>query len=255
MMEREPTPAMVRERLHLAHTYQTEMAFIYLSGCRVSEACGTYAVEAQDVNVEDFEGWEFLVIKLKTAKREGLVRSVASSLAHDPLAEMVWDGLQEKLAFNGPLFEMTDRTIRRATRATFYGLSYPIMKYSVTEEDEAGARQKKKVGGHSRDFSVHALRHLRTTELSQHYGLTGEDLARFNGWTMGSAGLSNMVERYEMFNWRKYGQKLLQRPPWVPGGWRPISRPDSGEDRQDKAEKDGPPQDSQDRQGPGVDGQ
>src|SRR5690606_27441608 len=89
---------------------------------------------------------------------------------------------------------------------------------------------QRKVPLHVNDFDIKGLRHLRTTELSSVNGFRGEELARYFGWTMGAVGISNMVDRYEMKNWKKYGQRLLTRPPWGPaplyvsqgnGGHRP----------------------------------
>jgi hypothetical protein len=181
-----------------------------------------YRVEARDLSIQEAEGEEFLVINLRTAKRSGLPRSVASSMKYDPLAGDVWEGVQVlQLSQEAPVFDMSDRTVQRAVEATFWGLSYPIMKY--TKEKLEGEEEGQKVDHHWRTFMVHALRHLRATELSQHYGFNGEDLARFMGWTLGSANMSNMTERYEIYNWRKYASKLLRTPPFRPPD-RPVSQ-------------------------------
>lgn len=181
-------------------------------------------MELGDFTVQDLEGEEFLVVTLRTAKRGGLQRSVASSMRLDPLAEDVWEGVQHFEGPPGPLFSISPRTVERATAHTFWGLSYPIMSYKVSQE---------RVDQHWRIFNVHALRHIRATELSQHYGFSGEDLARFLGWTMGSARLSNMIERYEMYSWKKYGQRLLIRPPWVPPRFTPDPKYIDNEESQD----------------------
>lgn len=211
MSLREPTPAMIRERLHLATRQDLVQKFIYVTACRVSEATDPrYKVEARDLSIQEGPGGEeFLVINLRTAKRSGLPRSVASSMKYDPLARAVWEEVQAlKVPEEGPIFHMNPRTVERAVEATFWGLSYPITVYRGADGQ--------KIDHHWRIFNVHALRHLRATELSQHYGFTGEDLARFLGWTMSSARMSNMIERYEIYNWRKYSDKLLRPPPWSP---------------------------------------
>ena len=235
---REPTPAMVRGRLHLATRHELEQKFIYEAGCRVSEATDPrYRVEGQDLSIQDFEGEEFLVINLRTSKREGLPRTVASSLRLDPLARDIWEGVEGWRPRSGPLFDIGPLAIRRAVVNTFWGLSYPIMSYKISEKTLDGEIIKEgyKVDSHWRPFSVHALRHLRATELSQHYGFTGEDLARFLGWTMSSARLSNMIERYEIYNWKKYGHRLLIPPPWVPPG---LNGSPGREDKLQNHEKD-----------------
>lgn len=225
---REATPAQVRERLAGASKLDLLQKVVYLSGCRPAEALDPrYRLERQDFQVEHWRGFEYLTIQLRTAKRGGLTRTIASSLGHDYLAREVWEGLNEEWARGRDPFDVSIRSLQRAVAETFWGLSYTIMPYSVTEDPAPGSEERvqRKVPLHVNSFDVKGLRHLMATERSSVNGFTPEDLARYFGWTMASIRMSNMVERYVLYNWKNYSEKLLIRPPWGPA---PISQSPGG---------------------------
>src|SRR5690606_14421943 len=81
---REATPSQVRERLAGATKLELVQKVIYISGCRPAEALDPrYRLERQDFKLEEAWGELFLTIDLRTAKRGGIPRTVASSLRFD----------------------------------------------------------------------------------------------------------------------------------------------------------------------------
>jgi hypothetical protein len=97
-------------------------------------------------------------------------------------------------------------------------MSYPIERYRVY--DDFGV--KKEVDKHARPFTLHALRHLRATELVEYYGFDGFNLSIYGGWTLKSAiGVSASMERYLSLSWQSYFPKLLKKRPSQQG--RPLA--------------------------------
>lgn len=56
---------------------------------------------------------------------------------------------------------------------------------------------------------LHALRHLRATELVQKFGFEGKDLASYCGWTLRAMGFPSMADIYLSLSWRSYFPELL----------------------------------------------
>jgi hypothetical protein len=71
---------------------------------------------------------------------------------------------------------------------------------------------KKEVEEHIRPFALHALRHLRATELVEFYGFNGYNLSTYGGWTLKTVvGVSASIERYLSLSWHNYFEKMLKR--------------------------------------------
>jgi hypothetical protein len=77
---------------------------------------------------------------------------------------------------------------------------------------EDGAKVLKDVDEHIRAFRLHALRHLRATELVEHYGFDGFQLATYGGWMpTTTTRISSVIQRYLSLSWQSYIDKLLKR--------------------------------------------
>jgi hypothetical protein len=98
----------------------------------------------------------------------------------------------------------------------FDGLTYPIEKYVWMPKN---GKEKKTILPHSKPFKLHALRHLRISELRRFYRIKGEDLAVYVGWslhtTIAKEGvrIPQMTSTYdpEIYqDWQSYFPKLLK---------------------------------------------
>jgi len=109
-------------------------------------------------------GEEAVVFKVKTAKRRGRERRIALPLNSDfePWAELLYDYFKEM--GNAVVFPYTRQKMWEYAKRVFEGLSYPIETYMIWRNGEL----LKKVDEHFRPFRLHALRHLRATELVEH---------------------------------------------------------------------------------------
>ncbi len=94
-------------------------------------------------------------------------------------------------------------------RELFSGLRYPIERY-VNRNKQLNLVQT--VHKHSRPFNLHALRHLRATELVRFYHFGAEDLSAYCGWRLSTSvrGISPVMERYIDLNWQQYIHKLFK---------------------------------------------
>lgn len=147
------------------------------------------------------------VFTVRTAKRGKKPRLVALPLNYEPWARELgkyFDARGEKLVFPFTRQHVGD-VIRES--GVFEGLEYPIEKYTIWQEKVAGPPVER----HLRPFNLHALRHLRASELVEHYGFDGIDLAIYGGWTFRASVGVGSLDRYLSLGWQRYFPKLLRK--------------------------------------------
>ncbi|MEM2780842.1 MAG: hypothetical protein QW791_08275 [Candidatus Bathyarchaeia archaeon] len=151
---------------------------------------------------------EAAIFKIKTAKRGGKERLIALPLdkRFEPWTESILRYYQK--CGDKPLFPFSRQRALQIARQVFKGLKYPVERYVIVNQS-LGLR--KVVEPHLKPFGLHALRHLRATELIEFYGFDGIDLSIFGGWTLRSMiGVGGSLERYAHLQWQKYFPKLLK---------------------------------------------
>jgi len=176
-----------------------------------------------DVKLDEYEYQgkkeEIVVFTVRTAKREGLIRNVAVPVNYEPWAKPLYDyfkGEGENL-----VFPINRQTAWAFANEVFKDLSYPIEKYGVFTRNIDGKTHNGKKGTitlvpqHLRSFRLHALRHMRATELAEFFGFKGFDLATYCGWTLESTaraeGVSPVISRYLSLSWQGYIEKLFKK--------------------------------------------
>lgn len=217
-----PKVEVVRERINSIEDSSIRFCLIgvYLFSARISEVIGkTYAGQnpaygpiGTDVNT-DYHGTDRAAIfHIKTAKREGRKRLIALPL--DPHIEPWTEPLMEyfKESKEQIVFPFSRQHVSRYLKLNkvFDGLSYPIETYIIIRKNLG---LFKKVDRHIRAFTIHALRHLRATELVEYYGFDGFNLAAYGGWTIKTAtgAATTMFDRYLSLSWQSYFPKLLKK--------------------------------------------
>lgn len=196
----------------------------YLWAARISEvisrAClkdETVArgLKGSDVRLDNFVvgGNEIpcVVFNVRTAKREGRIRPIALPLdeQYEPWAKAVY-GFFLQMG-DKPVFPFTRQAVWKYVKQAhvFDGLTYPIERYTLMKQ---GNLKKETIPTHYRNFRLHALRHLRATELVSFYGFDGFNLATYGGWTYHTmAQTSAIMDRYLSLSWQSYFPKLLKR--------------------------------------------
>lgn len=149
-----------------------------------------------------------VVFKVRTAKRDGIERSIALPVNYEEWAQPLCDYF--KSVGRGLIFPFTRQLVGRYVKdhQVFKGLRYPILTYSIWKDGTL----VKKVDSHTNPFVPHALRHLRATELIDEYGFDGIDLSVYGGWTLRSMiGVGSAMQRYAHLQWRRYFPKLLKQ--------------------------------------------
>lgn len=152
---------------------------------------------------------EAVVFRIQTAKRQGLERLIALPLdsQFEPWSQPLYRYFQER--GEDHVFPFTRQKIWRFAKQAFEGLTYPIQTYRITKKSLG---IKKVVDRHLRPFRLHALRHIRTAELIEVYGLDGIDLSAYGGWTLRSMiGVGSSMDRYAHLRWQRYFPKLLRK--------------------------------------------
>lgn len=155
-----------------------------------------------------------VVFAVKTAKRHGRVRNVALPLNYEPWAAILYRYFQDRAT--SPVFRFTRQllSVRVREGMVFNGLGYPIESYTIKDGVKVDAKGKPlriRVPRHPRAFALHALRHLRASELVDFHGFAGPELCSYGGWTLKSAGLPHVLDRYISSSWQGYFPKLLVR--------------------------------------------
>lgn len=211
-----PSVQEVRRRIEKVPKvkYRRCLQFIYLIDGRVSEAIGrvspsdkTTAARGPTGRDVEFIVWdeenkiEAVLFTVKSSHgRDGQPRICAIPL--NPEYESWAREVALYISKAGPdsyAFPFTRQKVYQVANKTFKGLRYPIKKYDDNEGEEVPA--------HWKDFKVHALRHLRASDLLSYYGFTQTELCQFGGW-----GLQNKaLELYIYFDWRSYFPKLLKK--------------------------------------------
>jgi len=218
-----PNVDVVRSRIEQAKPQEIEMCLkaAYLFCARISELVArkcpsdvtttARAIKGSDVKVIEHENCEVALFSVKTAKRDGKERLIALPLEKE--FEPWTRGLYRFFKSFGdePVFPFTRQKAGFLARPFFGGLTYPIDKYRVFKN----GKLDKTVEAHSKPFRLHALRHLRTTELISFYGFNGFDLSIYGGWTLRTTlGLGRgggSFDRYAHLQWREYFPKLLKK--------------------------------------------
>lgn len=148
-----------------------------------------------------------VVFTVRTAKRLGLERKVAIPVVYEPWAMPLYNYY---LQFgSNPVFSFTQQFVRYWVRKmeVFKGLTYPVETYPIFKNSILVNR----VPRHNRNFTLHAIRHLRASELVDFYGFNGPELAIYGGWTFKSIGFPSATDRYLSLGWQTYFLKLLKR--------------------------------------------
>lgn len=218
-----PTVTTVRERIHQVTDDSIRQC---LNACdlwaaRISEVCASarpgekaYGPQAKEVGVTTYEGYELAIWNVHTAKREGTIRKIAIPLELQPEAKDLLAHF-EKFSPNEQVFSFSrSKPLDYVSRVQpiFEGLTYPIDTYVVGPKGDL-----RKVPSHKRDFKLHALRHLRASELVEKYGFDGFNLAAYGGWTIRTANsffgqsIPSVISRYLYLNWQGYIHKLLRK--------------------------------------------
>ena len=223
-----PTVHEVRNRIENVNEprYRYGLMAAYLFDARISEIVGgacpgdnhgkevARGPRGTDARLENyvFAGNEIpcVIFSVQTAKRGGKRRSIALPLEpqYEPWTKTVFGYYQQ--AESRPVFPYTRQQIWSYVKQEkmFEGLTYPIEKYTVREDNGL----KKEVAEHVRPFALHALRHLRATELVEYYGFNGFNLSIYGGWTLKTTvGVSASMERYLSLDWQNYFEKMLKR--------------------------------------------
>jgi len=218
-----PNATIVRERIRQVANIDICKC---LSACdlwaaRISEVVSqarpgekAYGPQAKEVEVTTYEGYEVAIWDVHTAKREGLIRKIAIPLSLQPEAKQLLAYFetfdQKDQVFPFTRAKPLDYVSR--VQPIFKGLTYPIDTYVVGPKGNLT-----KVPSHKRDFKLHALRHVRASELVEKYGFDGFNLAAYGGWTIRTASsffgqsIPSVISRYLYLNWQGYIQKLLRR--------------------------------------------
>lgn len=218
-----PEVSEVRNRIESIPEDDVRFATIatYLWGARISEVIGKASPRdntkarglrgeemkeetfRQEVKRGDREVWEeepVFLFPLKTAKRGGFKRNVALSPTYEPWATALAEYFRVRLSEF--VFPFTRQYVWKHIKEPFKGMKYTIVKYKIYKD---GKVQKEKLQ-HSREFALHALRHLRATELVERYRFDAFDLSIYLGWT-----LPGVMGRYLSLDWGRYFPKLLKR--------------------------------------------
>jgi hypothetical protein len=145
---------------------------------------------------------EAVVFTVRTAKRDGLERRVAVPLEFEPWAKPVYEYFRKHVG--EPVFPFTQQYVRNVCyeNRLFDSLQYYVYTYTAK-----GLKRE----GHYRRFNLHAIRHMRASELVEYYGFTGPELAIYGGWTFKTMGFPGATDRYLSLSWQLYFPKLLKK--------------------------------------------
>lgn len=225
--KREARPEDVRRRIGAIPKSNARYILManYLLGARISELISVATPgdtttarggTGNDVSIVDFEqdgiSTKAVLFRLLTAKREGEPRIVALPLdpKYEPWAKELADYAISKVSDS--IFPFTRQIAFLYAQKTFKGLWYKIDKYYLGKDENGDVIVEPQ---HLKRFGLHALRHVRSSELVEVYGFDAFDLALFGGWSMRSAtsraGVSSAMERYLSLRWQGYFRKLLKR--------------------------------------------
>lgn len=216
MRESLPSVEEVRQRIEQVKEepirYALKTAYLYAG--RISEVVG-YASQGDtsvargpkgtDVRFDVIDGHKTTLFSVYTAKRKGQERVIALPIEFEPWALPVAEYFQKAGVHD--VFPFSRQLVSRKTKETFQGFQYPIDEYKIREGELLRVIEK-----HWNPFRLHALRHLRTTELVRFYHFRAEDLAAYCGWRLRTIArdISPVMERYIDLSWQEYYPKLLK---------------------------------------------
>jgi hypothetical protein len=157
----------------------------------------------EDVRLERFGEFDVALFNVYTQKRGDLKRIVALPLLYESWANELLDYFE---GFgDNPVFPFTRQKLWATAKPYFENYHYRIDKYTIWKNKKL----LKTVESHDKYFTLHALRHLRATELVEYYGFSGFDLSIYGGWT-----IQQSFGRYISLNWQSYIGKLLKKRTW-----------------------------------------
>lgn len=201
-----PEVQEIRKRIDGLRSYPHRYAlqFQYLTGSRVSEVCGKYAVSGKDFTIQKYKDDLAVIFTVKTAKREGRERDIAIPLGskYESWSSDLADYF-EKYKHRKKMFNFSTRTLQNYGKKLFKNMEYTIEKYVL---------KGRTYGFHKRNICTHGLRHVRATELLTVYGFDMLDLTIFMGWTLktGVKTAPQVIDRYIYKQWVRYFPKLLK---------------------------------------------
>jgi len=214
-----PSVDVVRERIEQVESEPIRFCLMacYLWAGRVKEVVGVVlpgdksgkplalGPVGSDVRIDNFGENQAILFNVYTEKRDGLKRVIALPEQYEPWAKPLHEYFLK--AGKNKVFPFSRQKAWRLGKVAFEELKYPIEKYVIWKNGEL----VKTVDRHTRPFNLHALRHLRATELVEYYGFNGFELATYCGWTMRTTvGVSGQFDRYLSLNWQSYFSKLLK---------------------------------------------
>lgn len=214
-----PEVGEVRRRIESVQEERLRLCLMatYLFAARISEVVGVASPgdssvargpKGTDARLEVYKLGPLeepsAVFRVRTAKRGGRVRLVGLPLGYEPWTRPLYDLFRSR--GDDLIFPYTRQRVCRESAVCFRGLSYPIESYP--SKDGSAVRV---VGRHLHPFRLHALRHLRASELVEFYGFDGVDLATYGGWTFRTAAMTpTAIDRYLSLGWQRYFPKLLK---------------------------------------------
>ncbi len=182
--------------------------FQYKTACRISEAVGKYAITDSDLTMTNYKGNNLALFTLKTAKRNGIPRTIALPTKNDAWLQQVIELFQTR---RGKIFQLAESTVCHLLKEEFKELTYSIDSYRLPiGKDAAGKTVYETVETHERNANSHSLRHRRLSELVNVYGFDDIDTAIFAGWKMRNQAVSPMFSKYVVGQWGRYIDKLLR---------------------------------------------
>lgn len=215
-----PDPDTIRQRISTVRQedYRHCLETAYLYAGRICEVVGTstpgdntraIGPKGSEATLDTISHRKVVLFKVRTEKRDQMIRIIALPFRYEPLAEPLYQYFKSRK--NDLVFPFTRQKIGAVARILFKGLRYPIEKYKLTLDSKL--KLYKEVPKHSRPFNLHALRHLRATELVRFYHFGAEDLAAYCGWSLTTTtkGLSPTMARYIDLSWQQYIAKLFKQ--------------------------------------------
>ncbi len=220
-----PDPDTIRQRISTVQQedfrHCLETAYLYAG--RINEVVGlstprdnTKAIgpRGTEATLDTIAHKKIVLFKVRTEKRGQMIRIIALPFRYEPLAEPLYQYFKSRK--NDLVFPFVRQKIGAVARQLFKGLSYPIETYKIIDSVKVVNEKKlityKHVPKHPRPFNLHALRHLRATELVHTYHFNAQDLAAYCGWTLTTTtpGVSPTMARYIDLSWQQYIIKLFK---------------------------------------------
>jgi len=215
-----PSYADVRKRIENVEDPEIQFCLktTYLYAGRISEVVGKASPGDSKTTARGPKGTDVLldyyqfrdkeeevaVFTVRTAKRGGIERKVGIPTSFEPWAKQLYEYFQDHK--DSYVFPFTRQTVWVRSKDVFKGFIYFIEDYRVLRNAELELVQR-----HLRLFRLHALRHLRASELVSFYGFDGFGLATYGGWKYSTAArTSAVIDRYLSLSWQSYIEKLFK---------------------------------------------